>query len=73
MQYLVERYGNKAENAAANLRLWEAFGRVFEAWRNDWDCDTTENRAHHALKMARAGAAFRICIPSIACTIASRC
>eukprot|EP00965_Chrysotila_dentata_P177406 5859379-Pleurochrysis_carterae.AAC.1 len=32
MQYLVDRYGNKAEIVAANLRLWEAFGRVFEAW-----------------------------------------
>eukprot|EP00965_Chrysotila_dentata_P041257 1368839-Pleurochrysis_carterae.AAC.4 len=55
LRYLSTRYGNKAENAAANLQLYESFGKLFAAWRDEWPQDTPEYRAERALRFARAG------------------
>eukprot|EP00965_Chrysotila_dentata_P258321 6213183-Pleurochrysis_carterae.AAC.1 len=53
--YLNSRFGNFAENVLAVLRFWEAYGKVFSAWREVWIEDTQEYRAQRALRFLRAG------------------
>eukprot|EP00965_Chrysotila_dentata_P079688 2628261-Pleurochrysis_carterae.AAC.1 len=37
------------------MRAWEAFGDLFQAWREEWTEDTEECRAKRAMRFAHAG------------------
>ena len=56
--YLNQRFGNFAPNVIAILHLWEAYGKVFSAWRDEWTEDTQEYRAKRALQFLRAAIEF---------------
>eukprot|EP00965_Chrysotila_dentata_P119333 3944958-Pleurochrysis_carterae.AAC.2 len=53
--FLTNRYGNKAANVLSILRLWEVFGQLYSAWRQEWESDTPAYRALRALRFLRAG------------------
>jgi hypothetical protein len=52
------RFGNKAGEVIDTLILWEAYGEVFAAWRDEWTSDSDPYRATRALRLLRAAAKF---------------
>ena len=56
--FLKKRYGNRAANVLDVMKLWECFGDVFSAWREEWPEDTQEYRAKRALRFLRASIEF---------------
>eukprot|EP00965_Chrysotila_dentata_P158591 5238536-Pleurochrysis_carterae.AAC.1 len=44
-EYLTSHFGNTAPNVLDILKLWEAFGQVFDAWRDEWESETPDYRA----------------------------
>eukprot|EP00965_Chrysotila_dentata_P128839 4259937-Pleurochrysis_carterae.AAC.1 len=53
--FLTERFGNRAANVLSVLKLWEAYGRLYNAWCDLWPVDTPAYRAERAMKFIRAG------------------
>ena len=56
--YLKARYGNRAANVLDVMKLWECYGDVFSAWRDEWTEDSPEYRATRALRFLRASIVF---------------
>ena len=56
--FLRKRYGNRAANVLDVMRLWECYGELFSAWREEWAEDTKEYRAKRALRFLRGGIEF---------------
>lgn len=56
--YVRQRYGNHASSVLNIMKLWEAYGEVYHAWRDPWESDTDEYRAEKALTFARAARDF---------------
>ena len=54
-EFLRARFGNHSREVCDNMRLWEAYGEVHSAWRDEWDSDDIEYRAKRALRFLRAG------------------
>eukprot|EP00965_Chrysotila_dentata_P063574 2106370-Pleurochrysis_carterae.AAC.2 len=52
--YLKDRFGERAANVLSVLKLWEAFGKVYNAACAPWDSDTEEYRGTRALAFVRA-------------------
>ena len=58
VDFLRKRYGNRAANVLDVMKLWEAYGDVFSAWREEWQENTPEYRAKRALRFLRASIEF---------------
>ena len=58
VEFLKKRYGNRAANVLDVMKLWECYGDVFSAWREEWTEDTPAYRAKRALRFLRASIEF---------------
>eukprot|EP00965_Chrysotila_dentata_P257084 6212763-Pleurochrysis_carterae.AAC.3 len=56
--YLRKKYGNFAANVLKVLLLWEAAGKLFAAWREDWTSDLQDYRAEQSMRFLRAAIEF---------------
>ena len=57
-QYLERRFGNFAPTVVSIVHLWEAYGKLFAAWRDEWTDASQEYRASRALRFLRAAVVF---------------
>ena len=55
---LKTRYGNRAANVLDVMKLWECYGEIFFAWREEWEEETETYRAKRALRFLRASIEF---------------
>ena len=56
--FLKKRYGNRAANVLDVMKLWECYGEIFSAWREEWEEETEAYRAKRALRFLRASIEF---------------
>ena len=65
VSHLKSRYGNNASSVFSVLSMWEAYGRLYAAWRDKWESRTLEYRAIRCLRLARAARDFAQALKSV--------
>ena len=63
--YIRQRHSNNASRVLWVLRLWEAYGRLYSAWRDKWTSRSREYRRTRCLRFARAARDFAEALKSV--------